>query len=307
MVAQPSPINIESKKAISNTKLKSLYIDYNDAKPLTIQNTGKIVKINFKGGYIGGGFLTNDYKLSKLQIYWGKENDYGSNHLIDVYKYSGEINLIHWNKKYNSYENAKKHNDGIVIISIFLQVSDDKNVHFQKIVNQLDSIRQPNTSIPFDAVFHVDSLIPKQLDYFTYHGTTINNQSVDANWIIFSTPLHVHSSQIAKFRTLLSPSNHEAKPHYILENYKNPHTLNKDTRVYYSGDMTYDAASLSQSSENESYFYCWLSNLRDICFSYYQKYIARNKILAIIAVVLVFILTYILYSMSRRYLRGRQN
>ncbi|AOP31591.1 carbonic anhydrase [Skunkpox virus] len=304
MVAQLSPINIETKKAISDTKLQSLYIKYNDAKPLTIKNTGKTVKINFKGGYIGGGFLTNDYKLSKLQLYWGKEDDYGSNHLIDVYKYSGEINLIHWNKKYNSYNDAKKHNDGIVIVSIFLQISDDKNVQFQKIVNHLDSIRQPNTSIPFDSVFYIDTLIPKQLDYFTYHGTTINNQSIEANWIIFSTPIKIHRDQISKFRTLLSPSNHEAKPHYIVENYKNPFTLNKDTRVYYSEDTTTAA-----SSEKESYFISWLSNLREICFSYYQTYIAKNKIIAIVAVVLVlvFILTAILYSMSRRYSRERQN
>ncbi|AOP31802.1 carbonic anhydrase [Volepox virus] len=303
VVPQLSPINIETKKVISDTRLQSLYIKYDDATPLTIQNTGKIVKINFKGGHIGGGFLTNDYKLSKVQIYWGKDDDYGSNHLIDVYKYSGEINLIHWNTKYDSYEDAKEHDDGIVIICIFLQVSDNKNSHFQKIVNHLEYIRQPNSTIQFDSVFHIDAFIPKQLDYFTYHGTTINNQSVEAKWIIFPTPLKVHHDQISKFRTLLSPSNQEAKPHYILENYKNPYTLNKDTRVYYSDDMT---AALS-SGEKESYFISWLSDLRELCFSYYQTYIANNKILAIVAVMLVFVLTAILYFMSRRYSRERRN
>lgn len=99
MPQQLSPINIETKKAISDARLKTLDIHYNESKPTTIQNTGKLVRINFKGGYISGGFLPNEYVLSTIHIYWGKEDDYGSNHLIDVYKYSGEINLVHWNKK----------------------------------------------------------------------------------------------------------------------------------------------------------------------------------------------------------------
>lgn len=108
MPQQLSPINIETKKAISDARLKTLDIHYNESKPTTIQNTGKLVRINFKGGYISGGFLPNEYVLSTIHIYWGKEDDYGSNHLIDVYKYSGEINLVHWNKKkYSSYEEAK--------------------------------------------------------------------------------------------------------------------------------------------------------------------------------------------------------
>lgn len=57
MPQQLSPINIETKKAISDARLKTLDIHYNESKPTTIQNTGKLVRINFKGGYISGGFL----------------------------------------------------------------------------------------------------------------------------------------------------------------------------------------------------------------------------------------------------------
>nr|ADW84802.1 immunogenic envelope protein [Buffalopox virus] len=304
MPQQLSPINIETKKAISNARLKPLDIHYNESKPTTIQNTGKLVRINFKGGYISGGFLPNEYVLSSLHIYWGKEDDYGSNHLIDVYKYSGEINLVHWNKKkYSSYEEAKKHDDGLIIISIFLQVSDHKNVYFQKIVNQLDSIRSANTSAPFDSVFYLDNLLPSTLDYFTYLGTTINH-SADAVWIIFPTPINIHSDQLSKFRTLLSSSNHDGKPHYITENYRNPYKLNDDTQVYYSGEII-RAATTSPAREN--YFMRWLSDLRETCFSYYQKYIEGNKTFAIIAIVFVFILTAILFFMSRRYSREKQD
>ncbi|AIX99030.1 IMV membrane protein [Vaccinia virus] len=51
----------------------------------------------------------------------------------------------------------------------------------------------------------------------------------------------------------------------------------------------------------------WLSDLRETCFSYYQKYIEGNKTFAIIAIVFVFILTAILFLMSRRYSREKQN
>ncbi|QED21174.1 IMV membrane protein [Borealpox virus] len=304
MTQQLSPINIETKKALFNERVRSLDIEYKDAKPTTIQNTGNLVRIIFKGGYISGGFLPNEYMLFKLQIYWGKEDDYGSNHLIDVYKYSGEINLIHWNKKkYGSYEEARNHDDGIIIVAIFLQVSDNKNVHFQKIVNQLDSIRQANTSVPFDSVFHVDNLLPSKLDYYTYLGTNISH-STDAIWIIFPTPIIIHSDQLSKFRTLLS-SNYEGKPHYITENYRNPYKLNDDTQVYYSGEII-PAVTTSQAVHT-NYFMRWLSDLRETCFSYYQKYIEGNKAFAIVSIVFVFILTVILFLMSRRYSQEKQN
>ncbi|AUL80555.1 hypothetical protein [Vaccinia virus] len=51
----------------------------------------------------------------------------------------------------------------------------------------------------------------------------------------------------------------------------------------------------------------WLSDLREPCFSYYQKYVEENKTFAIIAIVFVFILTAILFFMIRRYSREKQS
>nr|ADW84801.1 immunogenic envelope protein [Buffalopox virus] len=304
MPRQLSPINIETKKAVSTARLKPLDIHYAESKPTTIQNTGKLLWINFMGGYITGGFLPNEYGLSSLHIYWGKEDYYECYHLVDASKNSAQITLGHWNIK--NIVLMTRLNLLMMDLSLFLYsywYCDPTNVYFQHTVTLLDSIISASTSAPFDSVFYLLNLLPSTLDYFTYLGTTINH-SADAVWINLPTPINIHGDQLSKFRTLLSSSNHDREPHYITENYRNPYKLNDDTQVYYSGEII-RAATTSPAREN--YFMRWLSDLRETCFSYYQKYIEGNKTFAIIAIVFVFILTAILFFMSRRYSREKQN
>ncbi|AST09506.1 Carbonic anhydrase [NY_014 poxvirus] len=304
MTTQQSPINIDSKNVIYDKKLESFYIDYEECVPLYIENRKSKATIVFnKKGYIGGDYLKDKYVLDKMHIYWGKDDDYGSNHLVDINKYSGELNLIHWNLKYKSYRDATKYPDGIVIIAVFLKTSDEKNLHFQKIVDKVESIKYPDDISHFTIKFVTSSLIPKDRHYWTYNGTTISGD-YNARWIIFSTPLYIKHDQLAVFRHMVS-----SKPGKefvnILENYKNPYTLNPSTRIY-SNDNDTTAATLVPSKQ--SYFSKFLSDIRDKCFYYYNETMNLNKFwLAAGALCVALLITYIIYFMNQRYSRGRQN
>ncbi|AEN03683.1 IMV membrane protein [Yokapox virus] len=305
MDTQNSPINIDSKNVIYDNKLESLYINYEKCIPLSIKNNKSKVTIKFdKNGYMGWRYIKDKYILHKMNIYWGKDDDYGSNHLVDVNKYSGELNLIHWNNKYNSYKNAKQHtDDGIVIISIFLKTSNEKNFQFQKIVDKIESIKYPNYISDFTNKFITSSLVPKNRHYWLYNGKDINNK-YNVIWIIFSTPLYIKHDQLAVFRHMVNYAPGKKEFVNILENYKNPHKLKPITRIY---------SSTKKEEENiispkNSYFTDFLYNIRDKCFYYYNETMKINKFwLAVGALCIALIITYIIYFMNQKYSREKQN
>jgi carbonic anhydrase len=65
---------------------------------------------------------TGEQQLRQVVLHWGTEPMNGSEHLIGGVGYAGEVQLVHMNTKYTSWDEALKHADGLAIICVFLNV-----------------------------------------------------------------------------------------------------------------------------------------------------------------------------------------
>ena len=69
--------------------------------------------------------LTGDQQLRQVAVKWGTEPMNGSEHLIGGVGYAGEVQMVHMNVKYANMDEAMKHADGLAIVTVFLNVSED--------------------------------------------------------------------------------------------------------------------------------------------------------------------------------------
>lgn len=72
---------------------------------------------------VRGGLLSSTYILESLHFHWGKDNDRGSEHMVNNVRYPMEMHLVHRNKKYNTTSEALNHKDGIAVLGFFFHVS----------------------------------------------------------------------------------------------------------------------------------------------------------------------------------------
>lgn len=102
---------------------------------------------------IGGSINhSEEMKLSQFHFHWGPNNMIGSEHFINDESYSGELHLVHWNSSlYQTPEVAMSETDGILVIAIFIQVSDENqnfSNFYETVVFVLYYIKLPNLADP---------------------------------------------------------------------------------------------------------------------------------------------------------------
>ncbi|XP_033215085.1 carbonic anhydrase 6-like isoform X2 [Belonocnema kinseyi] len=127
-----SPIDIEDKAVrphrFPSLNLSGHWLRDGDA---TLINTGKTAKICLSGDRIpssikGGPLFTDEYEFQEVHFHWGKENCCGSEHTINSTWFSMEAHAVHWNRRYGTIEESKKHKDGLCVLA-FLFLATDTN------------------------------------------------------------------------------------------------------------------------------------------------------------------------------------
>lgn len=66
---------------------------------------------------ISGGGLDSNYQLEQMHFHWDAE------HTIDGHRDPLEIHLVHYNKKYNNFSIATKHENGIAVVAVLFEVN----------------------------------------------------------------------------------------------------------------------------------------------------------------------------------------
>jgi len=55
-------------------------------------------------------------------LHWGKLDLPGSEHTVNGKQYFGELHIVHWNLKYDSFETAIHQTDGLAVMGFFIEV-----------------------------------------------------------------------------------------------------------------------------------------------------------------------------------------
>ncbi|XP_027206154.2 carbonic anhydrase 7-like [Dermatophagoides pteronyssinus] len=214
-----SPINIRKEKCIANNQkleLPPLKIEYPELfNGLRIRNPkddtyfGWRVDIPYDFGdqaTITGGPLNHHYKLIQFHAHWGKDCHCGSEHIIDGKHYSAELHFVHWNADlYSSARKAAVSKDGLTVIAVFLQVSDDAKhlSSLQNICDEIPNIRYKGLMKEMEKSMNILEMIPKNRSYFTYLGSLTTPPLWETvTWIIFEQPIYCTNEQLDRFRQI---------------------------------------------------------------------------------------------------------
>lgn len=79
--------------------------------------------VNGNRPYITGGILKGQYVAEGVHFHWGSPSSSGAEHMINGKHYSGEMHIVHRNKKYNSIDEAVQYSDGIAVLGVFLKIT----------------------------------------------------------------------------------------------------------------------------------------------------------------------------------------
>lgn len=70
----------------------------------------------------GGPLGNNKYIFEQLHFHWGSNDDEGSETTVNNQSYPLEMHAVFYNSKYNSFNEAGNHEDGLAVIGYFFEV-----------------------------------------------------------------------------------------------------------------------------------------------------------------------------------------
>ncbi|CAG9798038.1 unnamed protein product [Chironomus riparius] len=202
-----SPVNIITSLTKQSTDLQvnPLRWTYVPENVKCLINPGYCwrVDVNAKGSELTGGPLNDDkYVIEQFHCHWGCSDGRGSEHTVDGQSFSAELHIVHWNSsKYNSFQEAAGHPDGLAVLGVFLKVGSEHE-ELDQIARLMPYIGHKGDRITLKSV-DIAKFLPENKAYWTYEGSLTTppfNESV--TWILFKEPMYVSSEQITLFREL---------------------------------------------------------------------------------------------------------
>ncbi|XP_073828404.1 carbonic anhydrase-related protein B [Musca autumnalis] len=231
-----SPVNLEPQRLLFDPNLRPLHVDKHRISGL-ITNTGHSVIFtagndtvaNYDGMQtpvnITGGPLSYRYRFHEIHIHFGLHDQFGSEHSVDGYTFPAEIQIFGYNSQlYNNFSEALNRAQGIVGVSILLQLGDLSNPELRMLTDQLDRIRYGGDEA-FVKRLSIRGLLPETDHYMTYDGSTTAPACHETvTWIVQNKPIYITKQQLHALRRLMQGSpDHPKAP--LGNNYRPPQPL----------------------------------------------------------------------------------
>jgi len=227
-----SPINIEHRSLVYDAKLKDIiFKGYNESNPeqkLKLRNDGFAVKLRLEDELtLHIENTPNIYRAFQLIFHWGSENEKGSEHLNDGQSYPMEVQILHRNTKYSVDEMYDKQ-DGLLLLSIWVEVSEETNEAYKVITDSLEKIKFQDQEININS-FPLSTLLPEDtsLYYFYVGSLTTPPCNECASWIVLSDTVKLSQEQLNKFRDLCSSKDDSSLK--LVNNFRPPQRLCRRT------------------------------------------------------------------------------
>ncbi|NXG87073.1 CAH9 anhydrase, partial [Stercorarius parasiticus] len=215
-----SPINIETAKTIFSPQLRPIQLSGYSLpanEKLRLTNNGHTVVLELPESLAITGGYAQQYRAVQLHLHWGSPLGPGSEHTINGRHFAGEIHVVHYNTKYDSFSEAMVHPDGLAVLGAFLEVGPRENPYYQEILEHLSKIRREGSEVLVPG-FNIAGLLPASLKlYFHYNGSLTTPpcfQSV--KWTVFNQTMQISHDQMLMLVTSLT--NDDSKP--LQNNYR---------------------------------------------------------------------------------------
>ncbi|TRY73896.1 hypothetical protein TCAL_07770, partial [Tigriopus californicus] len=202
-----SPIDIQPKNILFDPNLKDIDITQNKIDG-TLENSGHGIVFTLETSIndminISGGPLAYNYPIHSVAFHFGLNDDGGSEHLIDGRRFPGEIQILGYNA--DLYENlslAVQHPNGLVGISILMEIGDLSNPEIRRMTNRLPNIQFGGQTSHLTDVF-MAGFLPAS-GFMTYEGSMTEPGCQETiTWILMNRPIYITDNQIFSLRKLM--------------------------------------------------------------------------------------------------------
>ncbi|KAI4472459.1 hypothetical protein M0802_016803 [Mischocyttarus mexicanus] len=173
-----SPVNLEPNRLLFDPNLQPLHLDKHKVGGV-LANTGHSVVFAVENDTrhpvnISGGSLSYRYQFHEIHLHFGLEDHIGSEHTIDGHAFPAELQIFGFNSQlYNNFSDALHRAQGIVAVSLLLQVGDLSNPQLRTFTEQLDKIKYggekpPRTCEAYYACDHAFTLPVIRSNLFSF-------------------------------------------------------------------------------------------------------------------------------------------
>ncbi|KAK0176993.1 hypothetical protein PV328_001088 [Microctonus aethiopoides] len=197
-----SPVNLEPKKLLFDRNLQPLHLDKHGVRGV-LANTGHGVVFSVDNGTqhpvnISGGPLSYRYQFHEIHLHYGLSDQRGSEHTVDSYAFPAEIQIFGFNSQlYNNFTDALHRPQGIVAVSLLLQMGDLSNPELRRFTDELGEIKYGGKVMEIKR-FAVRDLLPDTKHYMTYEGSiTMPACHETTTWIILNKPIYITKQQVS--------------------------------------------------------------------------------------------------------------
>jgi len=223
-----SPVALPSKPdRVVKGKCMS-YKNFDVPQPAQLDITDRGVEITLKGKStpVLWGVYSNEkirYRAYKIIFHWGKKSSQGSEHSIGGEKFAGEFQMLSFNEKYKSPEEALGRPGGIMSISYLFKASKKGDHH-----HDLDAFIPPLMECtvskkPVDMMIDPSTWLLHPKDFYMYEGSlTAPPCSEKVLHIVVKEPRIISESHLEELRKLTS---HNGKD--VCDNFRPIQPLNK--------------------------------------------------------------------------------
>ncbi|XP_068216059.1 uncharacterized protein [Palaemon carinicauda] len=217
----PSPINLYLMQSEPHYSPALRWKSIGHCKGVKVFNDGRILKALYPTRSpeweLAGSNLTSGYYLAGMQLRWGSE------HRLGGLSFPLELQLLHYNSRYKTFQEAMTKPEGLVIVSKFFQepVSveltldainahpEGHNRHLAGIIN----VAKTNAQTPFGSQRirspDIRHLMGDTSTYYEYQGSVgpvIPDvcPSGTATWMVIRKTGHISKSQVESLREMRS-------------------------------------------------------------------------------------------------------
>ncbi|NXY45522.1 CAH9 anhydrase, partial [Ceuthmochares aereus] len=208
-----SPINIDTDKTIFSPQLRPIQLSGYSlpaSEKLRLINNGHTVLLKLPESLAITGGYAQQYRAVQLHLHWGSPSGPGSEHTVNGHRFTAEIHVVHYNTKYNSFEEAMVQPDGLAVLGAFLEVGPRENPYYQEILQHLHKIQREGKEVLVSG-FNIAGLLPANLKlYFHYNGSLTTPPCYETvKWTIFNQTMQISLHQMSTL--VMSPRSSDLK------------------------------------------------------------------------------------------------
>lgn len=211
-----SPINIPPPSdLIFDPSVKDLEFEgFNtpEVYKLELLNNGHtaIAKVFSDSIFVSGAGLSNGhvFKTEQFHFHWAEDSNSGSEHLVTGKSYPLEAHIVSFNTKYQSLYEAVDKKDGLAVIAVFFEATEEDNYKLIPLTEALGKITNTGEKCAIDN-FAFASLLPQNRScFYRYTGSLTTPGCYESvTWTIFSQTIAISEQQLNIFRSLNQQGN----------------------------------------------------------------------------------------------------